>query len=406
RPAPRRSRPERRSSVSRPRPGPRRRCASRRARRRCRRGPRAAGPRPAPPGRRRPPARAGSRGTARCGWRGPGAPAAAAAAAHGRPARCAPATTRASRPGPARRGRRRRRSAGRAPGGAGTPPAAASPTGRRGAGCRRRRSGGWGRCRPGCGGAGSRPGRAGRGRRPGGGSSPRARRRGWVVRPPRPAASAAGGHDEAPLSGPVRPATGRAPPPRRQTYEPRVARLFRSDEPLTTLGWRASRRPWPGADGPARRPGTADGRPLCCADMAREEYLNHLDLVPVFSGLTTTALREIANAHGALTHDEGREFVTQGDVGREAFVIVEGTAEVVRAGEVIATLGPGDCVGELALLDHGPRTASVRAKTPLTVLVLGPREFSGLLDEVPALTHKILASLASRVRELDSKPYG
>lgn len=140
--------------------------------------------------------------------------------------------------------------------------------------------------------------------------------------------------------------------------------------------------------------------------MAREEYLNHLASVPLFSGCTTKELREIAKATVELTLDEGKEFVTQGDVGREAFVIVEGTAEVVRGGEVIATLGPGDCVGELALLDHGPRTASVRAKTPLTVLVLGPREFSGLLDEVPALTHKILASLASRVRELDSKAYG
>jgi CRP-like cAMP-binding protein len=63
-------------------------------------------------------------------------------------------------------------------------------------------------------------------------------------------------------------------------------------------------------------------------------------------------------------------------------------------------------VGELALLDHGPRTATVTATTELTVLVLGPREFNGLLDEVPTLTHKILAVLASRVRELDSKNYG
>jgi CRP/FNR family cyclic AMP-dependent transcriptional regulator len=69
-------------------------------------------------------------------------------------------------------------------------------------------------------------------------------------------------------------------------------------------------------------------------------------------------------------------------------------------------LGPGDCVGELALLDHGPRTASVTAKTPLTVLVLGPREFAGLLDEVPALNRKMLAALASKVRDLDSQTFG
>ncbi|HET6774850.1 MAG TPA: cyclic nucleotide-binding domain-containing protein [Acidimicrobiales bacterium] len=140
--------------------------------------------------------------------------------------------------------------------------------------------------------------------------------------------------------------------------------------------------------------------------MAREEYLNHLASVPLFSGCTTRELRAIAKAAVELTLDEGREFVTQGDVGREAFVIVEGRADVTRGGRTIAQLGPGDCVGELSLLDHGPRTASVTAATPLTVLVLGPREFSGLLDEVPTLTHKVLAALAARVRELDAKAFG
>jgi CRP/FNR family cyclic AMP-dependent transcriptional regulator len=140
--------------------------------------------------------------------------------------------------------------------------------------------------------------------------------------------------------------------------------------------------------------------------MAREQYLDHLAAVPLFRGMTTKELRDIAKATVELNIDQGKEFVTQGDVGREAFVIVEGTADVVRNGTPIGQLGPGDCVGELALLDHGPRTASVVAATPLTVLVLGPREFLGVLDEVPTLSHKILAALASRVRELDSKTYG
>jgi CRP/FNR family transcriptional regulator, cyclic AMP receptor protein len=140
--------------------------------------------------------------------------------------------------------------------------------------------------------------------------------------------------------------------------------------------------------------------------MAREQYLDHLASVPLFSGCTTKELRDIAKATVELTLDEGKEFVTQGDVGREAFIIVEGSADVLRGGNKISTLGPGDCVGELALLDHGPRTATVVATSPLTVLVLGPREFSGLLDEVPTLNHKILAALASRIRQLDSKYYG
>ena len=140
--------------------------------------------------------------------------------------------------------------------------------------------------------------------------------------------------------------------------------------------------------------------------MAREQYLDHLASVPLFRGMTTKELRDIAKATVELSIVEGKEFVTQGDVGREAFVIVEGKADVVRNGKTIAQLGPGDCVGELSLLDHGPRTASVIAATDLTVLVLGPREFNGVLDEVPTLTHKVLEALASRVRELDARTYG
>src|SRR4029453_18215564 len=122
--------------------------------------------------------------------------------------------------------------------------------------------------------------------------------------------------------------------------------------------------------------------------MAREQYLHHPAGVPLLSGLTGRELRDIAKATVELTLDEGKEFVTQGGVGREAFIIVEGNADVSRGGQTIAQLGPGDCVGELALLDPGPPPATVTAATPLTVLVLGPREFAGLLDEVPTLNHK------------------
>lgn len=140
--------------------------------------------------------------------------------------------------------------------------------------------------------------------------------------------------------------------------------------------------------------------------MAREQYIDHLGSVPLFQGMTNKELREIAKATVELELESKKEFVTQGDVGREAFIIVDGTAEVIRNGKAIAELGPGDCVGELALLDHGPRTASVVANGPLKVLVLGPREFSGLLDELPTLSHKLLGVLASRVRELDARSFG
>ena len=102
----------------------------------------------------------------------------------------------------------------------------------------------------------------------------------------------------------------------------------------------------------------------------------------------------------------GRTLCEQGSIGREAFVILEGEAEVKRNGRKVATLGPGSTFGELALLDHGPRTATVTAKDDLKVLVIGAREFSAILDEVPPIAHKLLKSLAGMVRELDSKTYG
>lgn len=96
----------------------------------------------------------------------------------------------------------------------------------------------------------------------------------------------------------------------------------------------------------------------------------------------------------------------EGAVGREAFVLLGGTASVKRGSRKIATVGPGACIGELALLDPGPRTATVVADTDLDVLVLAPGEFFALLDEVPTIARKLLTTLAGRVRELDKKTFG
>lgn len=140
--------------------------------------------------------------------------------------------------------------------------------------------------------------------------------------------------------------------------------------------------------------------------MAIPKYLEHLKSVSLFSSLSQKDLRKIASAGDEQTIEPGHILTEQGDTGREAFVIIEGTAAVKRANRKVATLGPGQCVGELALLDRGPRTATVVAETPMTVFVIGSREFSGVLDEVPTLAHKMLAALAGRVREMDKKAWG
>lgn len=140
--------------------------------------------------------------------------------------------------------------------------------------------------------------------------------------------------------------------------------------------------------------------------MARPSHLDHLAAVSLFSACSKKELQAVARATDEVTLSAGRTLCEQGSIGREAFIITAGTAVVRRNGKKVASFGPGTCVGELALLDHGPRTATVEAETDLTVLVIGAREFAAILDEVPPIAHKLLRSLASRVRDLDTKIYG
>lgn len=140
--------------------------------------------------------------------------------------------------------------------------------------------------------------------------------------------------------------------------------------------------------------------------MAGKQTLEHLRNVSLFSGCSKKDLEKIAKSGDEITQPAGSIIVDQGQTGREAFVILEGTAIVKRNGKKVATLGEGSVVGELSLLDHGPRTASVICETDCTLLVLSQRHFLGVLDEVPALSHKLLATLAGRIREFDRQYYG
>ena len=93
-------------------------------------------------------------------------------------------------------------------------------------------------------------------------------------------------------------------------------------------------------------------------------------------------------------------------MGREAFVIRTGSATVRRNGKKVTTLGPGAVVGELSLLDRGPRTATVTADTECELLVIDQRHFAGVLQDVPTLASKMLAVLAGRIRDFDRTIYG
>lgn len=140
--------------------------------------------------------------------------------------------------------------------------------------------------------------------------------------------------------------------------------------------------------------------------MARQNHLDHLASVSLFSACSKKELQAVARSSDEVDLSAGSVLCEQGSVGREAFVLLEGTAEVARNGKKVASIGPGTCVGELSLLDHGPRTATVTATSDLKVLVIGVREFSAIIDDVPTIAHKLMRSLAGLVRELDAKTYG
>ncbi len=139
---------------------------------------------------------------------------------------------------------------------------------------------------------------------------------------------------------------------------------------------------------------------------SKKASLEHLRNVPLFSSCSTKDLEKIAKAGDEIEMPAGTMIVDQGQTGREAFIVLEGTVVVKRNGKKVASLGAGTVVGELSLLDHGPRTATVVCETDCTLMLITQRHFLAVVDDVPALAHKLLASLASRIRDLDRQYYG
>jgi CRP-like cAMP-binding protein len=135
----------------------------------------------------------------------------------------------------------------------------------------------------------------------------------------------------------------------------------------------------------------------------RDIYLDHLAQVPLFSTCSRKDLQKLGKASDEIEVKQGKVLVEEGKPGHEFFLIEDGTAEVRRNNRKIAILSRGQFFGELSLLDRGPRSATVIAGTDMTLVVLGQREFLGVIDEVPAMAHKLLAALAGRLREADSR---
>jgi CRP/FNR family cyclic AMP-dependent transcriptional regulator len=131
--------------------------------------------------------------------------------------------------------------------------------------------------------------------------------------------------------------------------------------------------------------------------LGKNAKIELLKQVPLFAGCSKSELRELALVADELDLKEGRTLVREGRAGREFFVLVDGTVRVSRDGRKLAELGPGDWFGEIALLTNTPRTATVTASSPLRVLVITDRSFRNVVERMPTIALKVLATISDRL---------
>jgi CRP-like cAMP-binding protein len=131
--------------------------------------------------------------------------------------------------------------------------------------------------------------------------------------------------------------------------------------------------------------------------LGKNTKIELLKRVPLFAGCSKKELRELASRTDEIDLKDGYVLMREGRPGREFIVLVEGTAEVTKSGTKLADLGAGDWVGEIALLTNVPRTATVTATSPVRVLVITDRSFRRLVETMPSIALKVLASVGDRL---------
>jgi CRP/FNR family cyclic AMP-dependent transcriptional regulator len=136
---------------------------------------------------------------------------------------------------------------------------------------------------------------------------------------------------------------------------------------------------------------------------SRSEQVNLLSGVELFAGLTKKEAGKVLQFMRDLNFGAGKVMVQEGDNGGRFFLIVSGTAVVTRNGRRVRKLGPGDSFGDIALIDGGPRSATVTAETPITTMSLAIWNFKAALLENPSITYKLLLVLCKRLRESESR---
>ena len=135
--------------------------------------------------------------------------------------------------------------------------------------------------------------------------------------------------------------------------------------------------------------------------VARDEKIDLLRTVPLFAGLDDRDIERVSTLADIIDLPADRLLMTQGQHGWEMFILVSGSAHIERDGLSLGERGPGEVLGEIALLDGGPRTATVTLSEPSRLLVVARREFQALMDEFPDIRLRVLEAVAHRLRSLD-----
>jgi CRP-like cAMP-binding protein len=143
----------------------------------------------------------------------------------------------------------------------------------------------------------------------------------------------------------------------------------------------------------------AGGRRARGLGLTLTQRVDLLAAVPLFEGLSKRQLRGIAHVAIADSWSAGSRIMAEGSQAKFCCVLVEGRVEVVKGGHRVAQLGPGDIVGEVALLDPGPRTATVMAVTDVTAVRLARTAFVEVVTEDPRILLRILQTMAHRLRD-------
>ena len=122
-----------------------------------------------------------------------------------------------------------------------------------------------------------------------------------------------------------------------------------------------------------------------------------LEGVPLFAGLSHHDREQVARRADTIEIPAGRHLLDEGRLPHEFFVILDGEVEVIHEGQRLATLGRGDFFGEIALIQHGRRTASVVSTTPTTLAVMSPQGFDAVRRELPRVAERIEDAIRERL---------